>query len=272
MATVTTRTQLGEHAFRALGAPVIDINVDDDQLEDRIDDAIQFYQEYHSDAIQRVYYKHQLLAADVTNSYIELPNTITSIVRLLDMGQGGSVESLFNVNYHMRLQDMWSMSAAGSKNLQLYTQRMSHLALLDDRLNSTELLRYNRHTNKLWIDEGFQGLTGGVCSDTQYTSKTTCETASETWTEGSYIIIEAYQIVDPTATAAVYNDMFLKRYVTSLVKRQWGQNLIKFEGMQLPGGVTMNGQLIYDQAQEEILKIEEEMQLNYQLPDDFLMG
>ncbi len=138
MATVTTRTQLGEHAFRALGAPVIEINVDDDQLEDRIDDALQFYQEYHSDAIQRVYYKHQLLAADVTNSYIELPNTITSIVRLLDMGQGGSVESLFNVNYHMRLQDMWNMSAAGSKNLQLYTQRMSHLALLDDRLNSTE--------------------------------------------------------------------------------------------------------------------------------------
>ncbi len=272
MATVTTRTQLGEHALRALGSPVIEINVDDDQIEDRIDDALQVYQEYHSDAIYRTYYKYQLLKADVDNSYITLPNTIISIVRLLDMGSGGDVETLFNVNYAMRLQDMWNMNSAGSKNLQLYTQRMSHLALLDDRLNSTELLRYNRHTNRLYIDEGFQSLTGGVCSIAAHTDKTACEAASGTWTEGSYIVVEAYQIVDPTTVTAVYNDLFLKKYVTALIKRQWGLNLQKFEGMQLPGGVTLNGQIIYDQAQAEIETIEADMQLNYQLPDDFIMG
>jgi mannitol-1-phosphate/altronate dehydrogenase len=126
--------------------------------------------------------------------------------------------------------------------------------------------------NRLHIDEGFGGLIGSFCSDSAYADKTTCEAATKVWTEGSYIVIEGYEIVDPTAYTDVYNDMFLKRYVTALIKRQWGQNMSKFEGMMLPGGVTMNGLQIYQDAVEEINKLEEEMQLAWQLPDDFLMG
>ena len=169
MARVTTRSGLVEHALRALGAPVIEINVDEDQVEDRIDDALQYYQEYHSDAVVRTYYKHQLTAVDITNSYISIPDSITSVVRLLDLGMGGSSEALFNVNYHMRLSDMMTMNTS-SKGLQLYAQRTSHLALLDDRLNSTELLRFNRHVNRLHIDEGFNDLKGSVCSNVASTT------------------------------------------------------------------------------------------------------
>lgn len=247
MAKVTTRVELVEHAMRALGAPVIEINVDEDQVEDRIDDALQYYQEYHADAVVRIYLKHQLTAVDITNSYVTIPDGITSIVRLLNIGSG-SVESLFNVNYHMRLSDMMSMNT-GSLGFQMYEQRMNHLALLDNRLNSTELLRFNRHMNRLHIDEGF----GDLKVD-------------------EYIIVEAYTIVDPTTYTDVYNDMFLKKYVTALIKRQWGQNMIKFDGFQLPGGITMNGRQIYEDAVEEINKLEEEMQLAWMLPDNFMMG
>lgn len=271
MAKVTSRTELVDHALRALGAPVIEINVDEDQVEDRVDDALQYYQEYHSDAVVRTYLKHQLTSEDVTNSYITIPDNITSVIKLLDMGQGGSVEALFNVNYHMRLSDMMSLNT-GSLNFQMYEQRMNHLSLLDHRLNSTELLRFNRHMNRLYIDEGFIDLVGSVCSNTTYTDKTTCEAASETWTEGSYIIVEAYTIVDPTTYSDVYNDMFLKRYVTALIKKQWGQNMIKFDGFQLPGGITMNGRQMYDDAVEEINKLEDEMHLAWMLPDEFFMG
>ncbi len=270
MAKVINRTGLIDHAMRALGAPVIEINVDEDQVEDRVDDALQYYQEYHTDAIIRVYYKHQLTLTDVENSYITIPDSITSVVRLLDLGEG-SVEALFNVEYNLRLQDLYSVGAA-TGSLQSYTQRMQHLALMDYSLNSTELLRFNRHMNRLHIDQGFSGLFGSFCSDAAYTDKTTCEAATKVWTEGSYIIIEGYEIIDPQTYTDVYNDMFLKRYVTALVKRQWGQNMSKFEGMQLPGGVTMNGLQIYQDAVEEINKLEEEMQLAWQMPDDFLMG
>ena len=247
MAKVTSRTELQEHALRALGSPVIEINVDDDQMDDRIDDALQYYQEYHSDAVVRVYLKHQITQDDIDNSYIAITDSITSVVRLLNI-RSGSAEVLFNVEYQMRLADVMNLGTS-SKGLQLYEQRRQHLALLDHRLNSSELLRFNRHMNRLYVDEGF----GSLAVD-------------------DYIIVEAYSIVDPVTYTDVYNDMFLKRYVTSLIKRQWGQNLIKFEGMQLPGGVTINSRQIYDDGVEEINKLEEEMQLAWQLPDDFLMG
>jgi len=270
MAKVTNRPQLIDHAMRALGAPVIEINVDEDQVEDRIDDALQYYQEYHTDAVIRVYYKHQLTATDITNSYITIPDGITSITRILDFGSG-LAEKFFDVEYNMRLQDMY-MFNVGSRGLQLYEQRVQNLALLDYTFGSTELLRFNRHMNRLHIDEGFGDLFPSSCSDVTYTDKTTCEAASETWTEGQYIVIEGYEIVDPTTYGDVYNDMFLKRYVTALIKRQWGANMIKFEGMQLPGGVTMNGRQIYDDAVEEVTKLEDEMQLAWMEPDNFLMG
>jgi len=248
MAKVTSRTGLIDHAMRALGAPVIEVNVDEDQVEDRIDDALQYYQEYHSDAIIKTYLKHQLSADDIANSFITIPDSITSITRLLDFGSG-SVEKFFDVEYNMRLQDMYSFNTMANSNVIDYSMRAQNLALLDHVINSTELLRFNRHMNKLHIDEGF----GDLQVD-------------------DYIVVEAYQIVDPQTYTDVYNDMFLKKYVTALIKRQWGQNMSKFEGMQLPGGVTMNGLQIYQDAVEEINKLEEEMQLAWQMPDDFMMG
>jgi len=246
MAKVTSRPELIDHCLRALGAPVLEINVDEDQVEDRVDDALQYYQEYHADAVVRTYSKHQLTADDITNSYIAVPDSITSVVKILDF-ESGEAESLFNVEYQMRLSDFNTFGAVQS--IQSFEQRMQHLSMLDHQLNSSELLRFNRHMNRLHVDEGFGNLK-----------------------PGSYIIIEGYEIVDPQTYTDVYNDMFLKRYLTSLIKRQWGQNMSKFEGMQLPGGVTMNGLQIYQDAVEEINKIEEEMQLAWQLPDDFLMG
>ncbi len=271
MAKVTNREELIDHCLRALGAPVLEINVDEDQVEDRIDDALQYYQEYHSDAIVRVYYKHQLTSDDVVNSYITVPDSITSVSKLLDFGSG-SVEKFFDIEYNMRLQDMQTFNTASRSNIIDYDMRRSHLALLDHRINSAELLRFNRHMNRLHVDEGFGNLKGSGCSDSTHTNKTSCEAASKLWTEGEYIIVEGYEIVDPQTYTDVYNDMFLKRYATALIKRQWGQNMSKFEGMQLPGGVTMNGLQIFQDAVEEINKLEEEMQLAWQLPDDFIMG
>jgi hypothetical protein len=246
MAIVTSRLELADHALRALGAPVIEINVDPDQVEDRIDDAIQYYQEYHADAVIRTYRKHQLVQADIDNSAIDVPNSVVNIIKVLDFGNK-NINLEFNVEYQMRLHDIMTWGA--SANLQLYEQRMQHLNMIDHRLNSQELLRFNRHMNKLFVDEGFGSLE-----------------------VGDWIVIECYETVDPNTYTDVYNDHYLKKYLTQLIKRQWGANMSKFEGMQLPGGVTMNGLEIYNQANEEIVKLEEEMMLNWQLPDEFLMG
>jgi hypothetical protein len=132
MAIVTSRQGLADHALRALGAPVIEINVDDDQVNDRIDDALQYYQEYHFDAVVRTYLKHQLTADDITNSYISISDTVTSVVRILDL-RSSSNQTLFNVEYQMRLNDMMSINSS-MKGLQLYEQRRQHMALIDHRL------------------------------------------------------------------------------------------------------------------------------------------
>ena len=246
MAKVTTRSELADHALRALGAPVIEINVDQDQIEDRIDDAIQYYQEYHVDAVLRNYRKHQLTQADIDSSTIDTPDSVLNVMRILDFGNS-NINLEFNVEYQMRLHDIMTWGASG--NIQLYDQRMQHLSLIDNRINGNELIRFSRHMNKLHIDEGFDGLA-----------------------VGDWVVFETVETIDPTGYSDVYNDMFLKRYVTALIKRQWGANMSKFEGMQLPGGVTMNGLEIYNQANEEIMKIEEEMILNWSEPDNFLMG
>jgi len=149
----------------------------------------------------------------------------------------------------MQLQDVYNLGSAGAPSMQTYLQRMVNLEMIDQALNSTELLRFNRHMNRLHIDEGFDGLV-----------------------VGDYIVVEGYEIVDPTTYTDVYNDMFLKRYCTVLIKRQWGQNMMKFDGFTLPGGITMNGRQMYEDAIEEITKLEEEMQLAWQAPDNFLMG
>jgi hypothetical protein len=249
MANPTTRQELIDYALRRLGAPVIEINIDEDQLEDRIDDALQFYQEYHSDATMRVYLKHQITADDITNKYISINDNILNVKRVFPIGDSQSSINMFSVKYQLHLNDIYDLSYIG--DLMYYEMVQQYVSLLDMKLNgSGEHVRWNRHMNQLHLDVNWE-------SDIK---------------EDDYIIVEAMRIVDPSTYSDVYNDMFLKQYVTALIKQQWGANLIKFEGMQLPGGVTLNGRQIFDDATEEISQIREQMQSNYEMPVDFYVG
>ena len=249
MANPTTRQELIDYALRRLGAPVIEINIDEDQLEDRIDDALQFYQEYHSDATMRVYLKHQITADDITNKYISINDNILNVKRVFPIGDSQSSINMFSVKYQLHLNDIYDLSYIG--DLMYYEMVQQYVSLLDMKLNgSGEHVRWNRHMNQLHLDVNWE-------SDIK---------------EDDYIIVEAMRIVDPSTYSDVYNDMFLKQYVTALIKQQWGANLIKFEGMQLPGGVVLNGRQIFDDATEEISQIREQMQSNYEMPVDFYVG
>ena len=247
MAKPNSRSTLQDHCLRALGAPVIEINVDGDQLEDRTDDAIQFYQEYHSDAIVRTYLKHELTSTDITNSYITVSDDITAVMRMLKINSTAG-NALFDVGYHMRLNDVF-MVGGMSTQIQNYEQKLQHLSLVEHQLNTEEHIRFNRHKNQIHMDEGFGDLIAG-----------------------QFIVIEAMAIVDPGTYADVYNDQYLKKYLTATIKKQWGSNMMKFDGFQLPGGITMNGRQMFEDAVEEIKELEEEVRLTWMTPDNFLMG
>jgi len=247
MAKPNSRSTLQNYCLRNLGAPVIEINVDEDQIEDRTDDALQFYQEFHSDGIIREYLKHQLTATDITNNYITVSDNVTNIMRMLRGGQS-SGDSLFDMGYHMRLNDVFMLQGS-SAQIQTYEQRLQNLSLIEHSLNSVEHIRFSRHMNRVHMDEGYGDLEAG-----------------------QYIVLEVNSILDPTTYTDVYNDLYLKKYLTALIKRQWGANLMKFQDFQLPGGITMNGRQIYEDAIEEIQGLEEECRLIWAMPDNFLMG
>lgn len=249
MANPTTRQELIDYCLRRLGSPVIEINVDDDQLEDRIDDALQFYQEYHTDATMRIYLKHQVTQDDIDNKYITLNDNILYVKRVFPVQDTSSSSTLFDVKYQLHLNDIYDLSYIG--DLVHYEMVQQYVSLLDLKLNGqSNFSRFNRHMNQLHIDMNWE----------------------DEVEVDDYIIVECMRIVDPATYTDVYNDMFLKQYSTALIKQQWGANLIKFEGMQLPGGVTLNGRQLFDDATTEIQTIREQMQLNYELPVDFYMG
>jgi hypothetical protein len=247
MAIVTSRQGLKEYCLRNLGAPVIEINVDDDQIEDRIDDAFQFYREYHYDAVETVYLKHQMTAQNIANQYIEVPDTVVGVQRILPFSNKSDGTNIFSIRYQILINDLYSLM---STNLIYYYQVKQELELINQVLVGVKPVRFNRHMNRLYIDMDW-GADANV---------------------GDYIIVECYRILDPETYRDVYNDMFLKRYCTALIKRQWGLNLKKFVGVQLPGGVTLNADQIYQDAIDEILKIETEMQLRFELPVDMFTG
>ncbi len=247
MAKPTTRATLQDYCLRNLGAPVIEINVDEDQLEDRTDEALQFYQEYHSDGVIREYLKHELTATDITNNYITVADSVTNVVRMLKI-TGTTGSSLFDMGYHMRLNDIFMLQGLGTQT-QEYIQSQQKLSLIDHRLNSEEHIRFSRHMNRVHMDEGYGDLGAG-----------------------DFIVLEVMSIIDPGTYADVFNDLYLKKYLTALIKRQWGANLMKFQDFQLPGGITLNGRQIYEDAIEEIQGLEEECRLIWAMPDNFLMG
>lgn len=247
MATVTTREQLKDYCLRRLGAPVIEINIDDDQIEDRIDDAFQFYRDYHYDAVEMVYLKYQITAQDIANLYVPIPDTVVGVSRILPFSNRSDGMNIFSIRYQILINDLYSLM---STNLIYYYQVKQELELINQVLVGTKPVRFNRHMNRLYIDMDW---TGDV-------------------NVGDYIIVECYRILDPDTYRDVYNDRFLKQYTTALFKRQWGENLKKFAGVQLPGGVTINADKIYEDALDEINKIEAEMQSRFELPVDMFTG
>lgn len=250
MARPNSRQTLTNYALRALGAPVLEINIDDDQIDDRLDEALQFYQEYHSDAVSRVFFKYQVTQLDIDNKYITVPESLLYVLRVLPLASAGSLgKDMFSAEYQMRMGDY---QLGGSQVTLLdYEMTRQHMALVDITLNGlSQQITFSRHMNRLAIEVDWN----------RYLKV------------GNFVIVEAYKLVDPDQYVDVYNDMFLKRYFIALLKRQWSLNLIKFANIQLPGGVTIDGQAMFDAAIQEIAKIEEEMQLRFEMPADFFCG
>lgn len=246
MAQPTTRDEFKEWCLRKLGKPVIEINVDDDQVEDRIDESLSYYWDYHFDGAERTFLKRQLTADDISNKYIDVAENIIGVVNLFDIGDALSVNNLFNIRYQFALNDMYDMS---QYRLQEYMMAMQHIQFIEELLVGKQPMRYNRHINRLYIDMDWGRVNAG-----------------------DYIVAECYQIVDPATYADVYKDRWLQNYCTAKIKYQWGSNLTKFNGMQLPGGVTFNGEQILADARDEIQRLEEDMITSYSLPVHDMVG
>jgi len=253
MAQPNSRQSLIDYCLRRLGAPVIEINVDPDQIEDCIDDAFQYFQEFHQDASNRTYLKHTVTAADVINKYIPISPDVMTVVRLLPPGSSGAFgasSGMFSVQYQVALNDMASMQNFVG-NLDYYVQMSQYLDTLDMVLNGTPQVTFSRYQNRLEIH--------GEWWDSEIN-------------EGDILVCEVYQVIDPDSATSVYNNKFIKAYTTSLIKHRWGQNMSKFEGMQLPGGVMISGERILGEAQSEIEQLEEKMRAEYEPMPDFFVG
>lgn len=318
---LSTRQELIDYCLRRLGFPVIEINVDEDQISDRVDDAIQMWQEYHFDGVERVYIKRQLtgsslnlaanlasnftvgekvtggtsgatatvqaaatnvltvdnvtgtfaegesitgaesaytatsssvdafVAGDLENGYIPISDNILGVTRMFKFGMvaGAKSDGLFDVDYQFAQNDLYNLLSA---DVTYYSMVKTHMNVLESLFVNERQVRFNRKTNKLYIDTDMD----------------------RTFDVGDYVIAEGYALVAGTDYAEVYDDMWLKKYTTALIKRQWGENMKKFGGIQLPGGVTLNGDQIYGEAVQEIATIEEEMQIRYELPPTFMTG
>ena len=251
MAPPNSRDTLIDYCKRRLGDPVLEINVDEDQIEDRIDEALQYYQEYHSDATTRTYLKHQITSSDVSNEYITVSNDVIYVQRLFPVSTSfNNSVNFFDIKYQMMLNDIADLQNFAG-DLQYYDHMQQYLSLLDMKLNGTPQVNFSRRQNRLYIHGDFQ---------------------DKDIKAGDYIVAETLQIVDPDTHTSIYNDMFMKDYTTALIKLQWGANLIKFEGMQLPGGVTLNGRQIYEDAMNDIERLQEKVRLEQELPVDFFVG
>ena len=245
---ITTRQNLIDYCLRRLGSPVTEINVDDDQVSDRIDDAIEFFQEYHFDGVEKVFLKHTITQDDIDNEYLVVVDPVISVLRILPIPNFNAFQTgFFNEEYQLRLQDLENFRASTMID---WAMSQVNFSLVEHLFSIQPTLLFNRKQNKMYLE-------------TDWANK---------FEVGTIIIIEAYRALDPVTYTEVYNDMFLKKYATALIKQQWGSNLKKFTGVTLPGGITLDGQTIFSEATEEINKIEEEMNMKYELPPDGFIG
>ena len=247
MAQPTTRKEFKEWCLRKLGKPVIEINVDQDQADDRIDEALSYYWDYHFDGAEKTFLKHQITATDKANGYIEVPENIIGVINIFNLGSNITASTgMFNVQYQFVLNNIHDFV---NYNMTNFYMSMQHLQFMEELLVGMQPIRYNRHINRLYVDTDWDRLT-----------------------EGDYIVAECYSIVDPNTYADVWKDRWLQNYATAKIKYQWGSNLTKFVGMSLPGNVQFNGEQILNDAREEILRLEEEMISSYSLPVVDMIG
>jgi hypothetical protein len=246
MALPTNRKEFKENCLRRLGKPVIEINVDDDQVEDRIDEAFLYWIDFHFDGAEKINFKYQVTEEDRENKYITIPENIIGVVNIFDLGSALGTNNLFNIRYQIALNDLYTLT---SVSMVPYYMAMQHIQFLEYLLVGRQPLRYNRHTNKLHIDMDWDRVI-----------------------PGNYLIVEAYKVVDPNVYTDAWADRWLLRYAACLIKQQWGSNLKKFSDMKMPGGLSFNGQKIYDEATAERAVLENEMIMSYSLPVTDLIG
>ena len=280
MAQPSTRQELIDYCKRKLGAPVLEINVADEQIEDLVDDAVQFFQERHFDGVAQTYLKYQITQDDIdrgravgssgvgiastsattniegtnttfnyyeTSNYLQVPNHIIGVNKIYQFEGSNSLSSgMFSIKYQLFLNDIYYW---GSTELLTYSMVKSYLEDINFLLTTQKQIRFNKRSDRLYLDIDWSSVS-----------------------VGEYLIIDCYRALDPSSYSQVWNDSFLKQYLTSLIKRQWGQNLIKFQGVKLPGGVEFNGRQIYEDGQKEIDDIMEKMSSTYELPPLDMIG
>ena len=268
MAVPSTKATLKEYCLRALGKPVIDINVDDDQVDDRIDEAVQYFAQYHVDGVERMYLKYLVTADDITrmttdtsesvtdnsvtttykraDNFLVVPSSVISVVNVFPLSDRANL-NMFDVRYQLRLNDLYDFS---STSIVHYEMTMRHLDFLDHILVEENPMRFNQLSNRLFVD-----MDWGVDI-----------------TAGEYLIFEVFRKLDPDTYTDIYDDIYLKRYATALIKKQWGQNLSKFSGTAMLGGVTLNGPELFSTALTEQQKLEEEIRSNYEEPPHMQQG
>ena len=218
MALPTTRAEFKDYFLRKIGAPVIQINVSEEQTEDRIDEAISFWRDYHYDGSQMVYLKHELTQNEIDQGYVTIPANMLGVTRIFDLSSSVSTGTgIFNVQYQFVLNNLSDITGYSIQN---YYMSMSHLQFLQEILVGKPLVRYNRHVNRLYIDG-----------------------KKDIMVAGSHIIIEGYDIIDGETYSDVWQDRWLQNYTSALIREQWGLNLTKFTNMQLVGGVQFNGKV-----------------------------
>ena len=281
MAKPSTRQELIDYSLRKLGAPVLEINVDDDQIDDLDDHAIQLFQDRHFDGVERMYLKYELTQNDIdrgranetqgvgittttatstsiagygtttntfqeSSNFIQIPDAVIGIEKVFKFDTNSISGGMFSIKYQLFLNDLYRFN---SVDLLQYSMTKRYLEDIDFLLTTDKQIRFNRRQNRLYLDIDWKQEKAG-----------------------KFIIIECYRILDPDTFTGVYNDPFLKQYVTALIKRQWGQNLIKFRGVKLPGGLELNGREIYDDAERDIETIKQKMTLEYEVPPLDMIG
>ena len=274
MAKPSTRQELIDYCLRRLGAPVLEINVDDDQIDDLVDDALQYFNERHFDGVERMYLKYQITQEDIdrgraketngtgittttgtssigafnfyeTSNYIQVPDSVIGIEKVFKFDTSSISGGMFSIKYQLFLNDLYYFN---SVELLQYAMVKSYLEDIDFLLTTDKQIRSNKRQNRMYLD-----IDWGAQS------------------AGNFIVIDCYRILNPNDFTKVYNDSFLKQYLTSLIKRQWGQNLIKFRGVKLPGGIELNGRELYDDGQRELDDLKQRMASEYELPPyDFI--